>query len=47
LSLLTSKFKIKLIGLPLQELDVILGVNWLFVNHILIDCNQKKVVLWM
>lgn len=37
-------FKVNLICLPLQELDVILGMNWLSANHILIDCGQQKVV---
>lgn len=35
-------FKYYLVYLPLQGLDVILGMNWLFANHIFIDCNQKK-----
>ncbi|XP_068467087.1 uncharacterized protein [Phaseolus vulgaris] len=38
------KFKINLICLPLQDLDVILGMDWLSANHILIDCSQQKIV---
>jgi len=38
------RFKINLIFLPLQGLDVILGMDWLFTNHILIDCGQKMLV---
>ena len=38
------RFKINLICLPLQDLDVILGMDWLSANHILIDCGQQKIV---
>ena len=38
------RFKINLICLPLQGLDVILGMDWLSTNHILIDCGQKRLV---
>ena len=31
-------YKVNLICLPLQELEVILGMDWLSLNHILIDC---------
>jgi len=31
-----------LICLPLQELEVILGMDWLSANRILIDCREKK-----
>ena len=31
-----------LIYLPLQELKVILGMDWLSTNRILIDCREKK-----
>lgn len=34
-------FKVNLICLPLQELDVIIGMDWLFIIHIFSDCNQK------
>ena len=33
-----------LICLPLQELEVILGMDWLFANHILIDFRGKKLL---
>ncbi|XP_052728500.1 uncharacterized protein LOC128195299 [Vigna angularis] len=38
------KFKVNLIYFPLKELDVILGMDWLSINHILIDCGQQKLV---
>ncbi|XP_014519742.1 uncharacterized protein LOC106776786 [Vigna radiata var. radiata] len=38
------KFKVNLICLPLQGLEVILGMDWLTTNHILIDCGKKKLI---
>ncbi|XP_047148315.1 uncharacterized protein LOC124820623 [Vigna umbellata] len=38
------RFKVNLICLALQGLEVILGMNWLAVNHILIDYGEKKLV---
>jgi len=38
------KYRVNLICLPLEGLDVILGMDWLSTNHILIDCNEKRVV---
>ena len=37
-------FKVNLICLPLQSLDVILGMDWLSANRILIDCREKKLL---
>ena len=37
-------FKVNLICLPLQGLDVILGMDWLSTNHVLVDCRQKKLL---
>ena len=37
--------KVNLICLPLQELEVILGMNFLSTNRILIDCREKKLLL--
>ncbi|XP_047150275.1 uncharacterized protein LOC124822327, partial [Vigna umbellata] len=37
-------YKVNLICLPLQGLDVILGMDWLSANRILIDCGEKKLV---
>jgi len=37
-------FKVNLICLPLQGLDVILGMDWLSANRILIDCREKKLL---
>jgi len=36
------RYRVNLICLPLQELEVILGMDWLSANHILIDCREKK-----
>ena len=38
------KYRVNLICLPMEGLDVILGMDWLSANHILIDCNEKKVL---
>jgi len=38
------RFKVNLVCLPLEALDVILGMNWLSSNHIVIDCGQRRVV---
>ena len=37
-------YKVNLICLPLQELKLILGMNWLSSNCILIDCREKKLL---
>jgi len=37
-------YKVNLICLPLQGLDVILGMDWLSANHVLIDCQEKKLL---
>ena len=38
------RYKVNLICLPLQELDVILGMDWLSANHILIDCQERRLL---
>ncbi|XP_047160910.1 uncharacterized protein LOC124831066 [Vigna umbellata] len=38
------RFRVNLICLPLQELEVILGMDWLAVNLILLDCGEKRLV---
>ncbi|XP_027368202.1 uncharacterized protein LOC113874178 [Abrus precatorius] len=35
------EFKVELICLPLSQLDVILGMDWLAANHVLLDCKEK------
>ena len=35
---------IDLICLPLSQIDVILGMNWLSSNHVLLNCFDKSVV---
>ncbi|XP_027905594.1 uncharacterized protein LOC114165125 [Vigna unguiculata] len=37
-------FKVNLVCLPLEGLDVILGMDWLSNNHIIIDCGQCSLV---
>jgi len=37
-------YKVNLICLPLQELEVILGMEWLFTNRVLIDCREKRLL---
>lgn len=38
------RFKVNLICLPLRDLDVVLGMDWLAQNNVLIDCGQKKLL---
>jgi len=38
------KFVVNLICLPLEGLDIIIGMNCLTTNHILIDYGQQKVM---
>ena len=38
------RFKVNLVCLPLEGLDVILGMDWLSSNHIVIDCGRHRVV---
>ena len=38
------RYKVNLICLPLQELEVILGMAWLSANRILIDCREKRLL---
>jgi len=38
------KYKVNLICLPLQELEVILRMDWLSTNRILIDCREKRLL---
>jgi len=38
------KFKVNLICLPMEGLDVILGMDWLSSNHVVINCRQRGVV---
>jgi len=40
----SRKFKVNLICLSMEGLDVILGMDWLSSNHIVIDCGQHNVV---
>ena len=37
-------YKVNLIYLPLQELEVILGMDWFFANCIVIDCQEKRLL---
>ena len=38
------KFKVNLIYLLMEGLDVILGMDWLASNHVVINCGQRRVV---
>ncbi|XP_017438093.1 uncharacterized protein LOC108344136 [Vigna angularis] len=38
------RFRVNLICLPLQGLEVILGMDWLAANRILLDCGGKKLI---
>ena len=38
------RFKVNLVCLPLEGLDVILGMDWLSNNHVIIDCGQRSLV---
>ncbi|XP_017420392.1 uncharacterized protein LOC108330417 [Vigna angularis] len=37
-----GRFKVNLISLPLQGLEVILRMDWLSINRILINCDDKE-----
>nr|KYP33123.1 Gag polyprotein [Cajanus cajan] len=37
-------FMVDLICLPLSQLDVILGMDWLSSNHVLLNCADKSIV---
>ena len=38
-------FVVDLICLPLSGLDLILGMDWLFANHPMINCSKKSIML--
>ena len=38
------RFKVNFICLPMEGLDVILAMDWLSVNHIVIDCRRRSVI---
>jgi len=38
------RYKVNLICLPLQKLEVILGMDWLSTNRILIDYREKRLL---
>ena len=38
------RFKVNLICLPMEGLDVILGMDWLSSNHVVIGCDDTDVV---
>ena len=38
------RFKVNLICIPMEGLDVIMGMDWLASNHVVIDCGQHRVV---
>ncbi|XP_050916762.1 uncharacterized protein LOC127131922, partial [Lathyrus oleraceus] len=44
LSIFSRDFGIDLVCLPLEQLDVILGMNWLEFNRVYINCFEKTVI---
>ena len=38
-------FVVNLICLPLSSLDLILGIDWLLVNCVIINCYEKSIML--
>jgi len=40
----SRRFKVNLICLPMERLDMILGMDWLASNHVVIDCGQRRLV---
>ncbi|XP_052735562.1 uncharacterized protein LOC128197546 [Vigna angularis] len=38
------QFRVNLICLPLQGLEIIFGMDWLTSNHILLDCGAKRLL---
>ena len=41
----SRSFVVDLVCLPLQEIDVILGMDWLTANHVTLNCGTKTAVL--
>nr|KYP46662.1 Retrovirus-related Pol polyprotein from transposon 17.6 [Cajanus cajan] len=39
-----KKYKVSLICLPLVDIDIILGMDWLSANRILIDCANRRLI---
>ncbi|XP_027368276.1 uncharacterized protein LOC113874243 [Abrus precatorius] len=39
-----KSFLVNLICLPLTNLDIILGMDWLSANHVLLDCQLRKYI---
>ncbi|XP_027364377.1 uncharacterized protein LOC113871481 [Abrus precatorius] len=37
-------FLVDLIFLPLSQLDIVLGMDWLSSNHVLLDCKEKTLI---
>ncbi|XP_020205617.1 uncharacterized protein LOC109790792 [Cajanus cajan] len=40
-----KKYKVNLICLPLVDIDIILGMDWLSTNRILIDCANRRLIV--
>ena len=38
------RFKVNLICLPLEDLDVILGMDWLSNHHVVMDCGRRRLI---
>lgn len=44
LTIYGKNFDIDLVCIPLSQLDVIMGMNWLESNHVHINCYNKSVI---
>ena len=38
------RFKVNLVCLPLEGLEVILGMDWLSINRVVLDCGWRRIV---
>ena len=41
----SKTYYIVLVCLPIKQLDVILGMDWLFANHLFIGCSEKSIYM--
>ncbi|XP_057443196.1 uncharacterized protein LOC130734935 [Lotus japonicus] len=37
-------FVVSLVCLPLSQIDIIMGMDWLSANHVLLDCHRKIII---
>ena len=41
----SKTYYIDLVCLPMRQLDVILGMDWLSANHVYIGCSEKSIYM--